>query len=279
MTKKSHNKKRNVGIIYEQLILTVSKGIVENNRATVASAKKIIKKHFSPGTELYREHKLFQALVKPYIDNDSLATAILGEAKKASRAHDYNRLEREKSILIRDINLTFGKQFYKTRVREYKDYATIQTLLNDWRTKNADISRVVEFEQKAHTILTREKSLKTLKEQQTPEIDNLVVKIMTEKFNNKYGARLSDQQRNLIKKYVMSEAKPNFSSTLESIKETCIADLKKYMVTCESQIVKAKIKPVLNELSTLNTKNINDETFSRFMLLCQLQTELKERKQ
>ena len=86
MTRRSHNKKRNVGIIYEQLILTVSKGIVENNQATVKNAKNIIRRHFKPGTELYREHKLFQALVKPYIDNNSLATAILGEAKKACRA-------------------------------------------------------------------------------------------------------------------------------------------------------------------------------------------------
>ena len=86
MSKKSHNKKRNVGIIYEQLILTISKAIVENNLEDASRAKGIIKKYFKPGTELYKEHKLFQALIKPEINDASLATAILGEAKKASRA-------------------------------------------------------------------------------------------------------------------------------------------------------------------------------------------------
>ncbi len=277
MTKRSHNKKRNVGIIYEQLILTVSKGIVENNPTLANKAKNIIRKHFKPGSELYREHKLFQALVKPHIDNASLATAILGEAKKACRAHDYHRLEREKSRLIRDININLGKSFYGTRIKEYKDFATVQTLLNDWRVESSNIERIVEYEQKAHKILTREKNFKKLSEQTTPEVDNLVLKIMTEKFNNKYGARLTEQQQSLIRNYVMSDKKPNFQSTLKSIKENCIQDLNKYMLTCESDIVKSKIKPVISELRALDTSDVNDETFGRFMLLCQLQTELKER--
>ena len=53
-------------------------------------AKSLIKKYFVPGKELYKEHKLFQALVKPYIDNDSLATSILGEAKKIQDFETWN---------------------------------------------------------------------------------------------------------------------------------------------------------------------------------------------
>ena len=146
MTKKSHNKKRNVGIIYEQLILTMSRGLVDDKPIIVEKAKKIIKKYFKPGTELYREHRLFQALVKPTVDSESLATAILQEAKKATRHHSTRQLEREKSRLIRDINLAFSKSFYLQRIREYRDFATIQTLLNDWRSAEPDMKRIVEFE-------------------------------------------------------------------------------------------------------------------------------------
>ena len=78
MTKKSHNKKRNVGIIYEQLILTISQALVENNLSKAEKAKEIIKRYFRKGTELYKEHKLFQALVLPEIKDASLATAIIG---------------------------------------------------------------------------------------------------------------------------------------------------------------------------------------------------------
>lgn len=277
MTKKSHNKKRNVGIIYEQLILTISKGIVQNDPRLAQNAKSIIKKHFVPGTELYKEHKLFQALIKPYIDNDSLATSILGEAKKASRSHDYSRLEREKSKLIRDINLSFGKKFYNTRIKEYKEFATVQTLMNDWRENSSNIHRIVEYEQKVHKILTSQKTVKTLKEQKDPNASNLVVKIMTEKFNQKYGSKLTEQQSVLIKNYVMSDKKVNFESTLNSIRENCIRDLNRYSLSCESHVVTSKITPVIAELKELDTKNLNDENFSKFMTLCHLQKELKER--
>jgi len=277
MTKRSHNKKRNVGIIYEQLILTVSKGIVKNNPKLVKEAKKIIKKHFVPGSELYKEHKLFQALVKPYIDNDSLATSILGEAKKASRSHDQYRLEREKSRLIRDINIAFGKNFYNTRIKEYKEFATVQTLMNDWRENSTNIQRIVEFEQKVHNILTAEKTVKTLSEQKSADASNLVVKIMTEKFNEKYGKKLTEQQSNLIKNYVMSDKKISFESTLNSIKESCIRDLNRYSLKCDSSVVKNKIDPVIAELKHLDTTQMNDENFSKFMTLCHLQEELKER--
>ena len=205
MNKKSHNKKRNVGIIYEQLILTISRAVVENNLTVVEQAKSIIKKYFKPGTELYKEHKLFQALIKPQIDDPSLATSILGEAKKASRAHDYGRLEREKSKMIRDINLNFGKNFYNTKIKEYKDYATVQTLLNDWRFETKDFARLVEYEKKVHSILTRSKNVATLAEQKTPAVNNLVVKIMTDKFNARYGQRLTELQQNLIKQYVFAD--------------------------------------------------------------------------
>tara|TARA_R110000851_G_scaffold37420_7_gene96673 strand:+ start:10130 stop:10972 length:843 start_codon:yes stop_codon:yes gene_type:complete len=275
MNKKSHNKKRNVGIIYEQLILTMSKGIVENNPIILEQAKNIIKSYFKPGTELYKEHKLFQALIKPEINDASLATAILGEAKKASRAHDFSRLEREKSKMIRDINLSFGKSFYKTKIKEYKDFATVQTLINDWRFESKDFERLVEYENKAHSILIRKKTSINLNEQKVPEINNLVVKIMTEKFNNRYQKRLTDVQKSLIKQYVFIDVSPDFKTTLESIKESCTASLKEYHDTCDSSLVKAKIAPVLKELNEIDTEKIDDEKFSRFMTICQLQSELQ----
>ena len=47
MSKKSHNKKRNVGIIYEQLVLKLSKAVVENDKKTFRDTKQIIKKYFN----------------------------------------------------------------------------------------------------------------------------------------------------------------------------------------------------------------------------------------
>ena len=121
MTKKSHNKKRNVGIIYELLLSVAAKGMVENNAKLTTRSQKIIKRFFREGTELQKEHRLFKALLEPQINDGSLATKILGEAKKAARTHNLERLEREKSRLIKEINYSFGKNFYNQRIENYTD--------------------------------------------------------------------------------------------------------------------------------------------------------------
>ena len=101
--KKSHNKKRNVGIIYEQLILTVSRGIVKNNPVLVEKAKRVIKKHFVPGTELYKEFRLFNALVNTEISSKNKAVLVIENAKKDVLSIDNKKLNREKSMLIKEI--------------------------------------------------------------------------------------------------------------------------------------------------------------------------------
>ena len=278
MTNKSHNKKRNVGIIYEQLILTVSKGLINDNLELANKAKTLIKKYFKPGTELHKEHKLMLALIKPQINSSSLATSILQEARYASKVHNKERLSREKSRLIRDINLTFGKTFYNQKVKDYKKFATVQTLINDWRNAhNKDFERTTIYEAKVHDILLENKTSDSLESQKNTEVNKLVVDIMTKKFNQKYGKRLNEMQQNIIRQYVFSGKEKSFETTLNSLRESVLRDLTKYNVLCESKIVKAKIDPVIKELKDLDTSNIDDNSLSKFMLLCQLKEELAEK--
>ena len=280
MTKRSHNKKRNVGIIYDQLLATIATGIVENNSKKVKQAKTIVRRFFREGTELYKEHRLFKALVEPQINDGSLATRILDEAKKAARGHHETRLTREKNRLIREINMSFGKNFYNTKVENYTDYATIQTLLNDWRAySNADISRVALYEQKAHSILMRPKQQDSLQEMQDKNVDNLVVKVMTEKFNDKYGKQLTDVQQMLVKQYIFAENgdSKGFKSMLNRIKETVIRDLVDYQVDCDNSHVANKINEVKDDIRSLDINTLDDQTMTRFLTLCDLSEELRRK--
>ena len=54
MTTRSHNKKRNVGIIYEQLLAVAAKGIVESKPTLTQKAKQLISRFYSEGTEIHR---------------------------------------------------------------------------------------------------------------------------------------------------------------------------------------------------------------------------------
>lgn len=279
MNKKSHNKKRNVGIIYEQLILTISQSLIENNLEKADQAKQIIKRFFRKGTELYKEHKLFQALIIPEISDPSLATAIIKEAKSAAKKHNSYQLEREKSRLIRDINYKLGKGVYRKRIKEYKSYATVQTLLNDWRSDSKDFKRIVLYENQLHKILISKKESKTLEEHKNPEINNLVVSIMIDKFNKKYGSNLSENQSNIIKQYIFSKSadEKRLQTMLESIKQKTITELKTYISFCKSDHVREKITPVLQEVRAIECNTINDDTIGKFLTLCQLRDELKEK--
>ena len=78
MINRSHNKKRNVGIIYEQLLTTAARGIVENDKKLkLVKLKKSLNDFIKDGTEIYREHRLFTAIIEPHISDGSLATKIL----------------------------------------------------------------------------------------------------------------------------------------------------------------------------------------------------------
>jgi hypothetical protein len=282
MTKKSHNKKRNVGILYELLLNTAAKGLVESNKSLTQKSQKLIKRFFNPDTELYKEYRLFKALVEPQISDGSLATKILVEAKKAARAHNKDRLSREKSKLIREINYSFGKPFYNQHIDNYTDFATVQTLLNDWRSySEAPIDRVLLYESKVHAILLKPKTDLSLLEQHDKQVDNLVIKVMTEKFNQKYSGQLSDLQQLLIKEYVFNENTEGkaFKGVLKRIKETVLRDVTQYSESCDNGIVAKKISEVKEDIRTLNINTLDDQTMTRFLTLCSLSEELRRKDQ
>ena len=59
-----HNKKRNVGIIYEQLSQAFSEALVERNQKKAMLVKKIIDDHYGKDGEIFKEFKIFNALLK-----------------------------------------------------------------------------------------------------------------------------------------------------------------------------------------------------------------------
>ena len=278
MTNRSHNKKRNVGIIYEQLLSTAARGIVESNTKITSKAKKLIARFYNEDTEIYREHRLFKALIEPHIEDGSLATKILGEAKRAAQMHNAARLRREKSRLIKEINYSFGKEFYSQKVKDYTKFATVQTLLNDWRT-GADVHRIALYESKVHKILTEDKKTTSLNSHQNKEVDNLVVKVMTDKYNDKYGKQLTEVQQMLVKQYVFAENgdSKGFNNMLKRIQETVLRDLTVYETECDNNHVASKINEVKEDIMSLDITTLNDQTMTRFLTLCDLSEQLREK--
>jgi hypothetical protein len=274
-----HNKKRNVGIVYEQLVAVVSQATVEGNQAKANNALRIIKKYFAPGTELYREFRLINSLVKTHVGSDALASRILDETKRAAIAYDVSKLQSEKSALIGDINRTFQKEsFYRTPVKNYKVFATIHTLLEDWRSNAPDISRRLQYETVLHGWLLQEKNEPQFDGLKTVGVNDLTVKIMRESFNKKFGNSLNESQRKLLQTIAFGGKSASLVAEMKDQRDAAIKSLQSYKAQCDSRIVEQKIPGVIQVLESLNPEDTSDQNVARFMTVSQLCDELMEKK-
>jgi hypothetical protein len=157
MTK--HNKKRNVGIIYELFSRYISELVLEGDKKKIKPATRILEKRFKKGTELYKEFRLFNALVNSEISSKNKAVLVIENAKKDVLSIDNKKLNREKSMLIKEINYTLNdKNFYYRTVPNYREYANIQNLFNDWREKNNNLKSVLVKEERAISWLLERKN-------------------------------------------------------------------------------------------------------------------------
>ena len=276
MSKKSHNKKRNVGIIYEQLVLKLSKALVENDKKTFRDTRQIIKKYFKKGTELHKEHKLVNSLADFEVTQANVIPSILEETKKATWRINDRRLDREKSKLIREINETFGKSFYSTRVSNYRNLATIDLLLQEYKKgSKCDHIKILEYSDKVTGILLQKKNFSKVNEMKTPEVNSLVVKLMREKFSKTYSKNLTADQVNLINEWVINGSSPGLVSEMKATKKICLETLDRYQKTCSNDFIFGNLGNVRNNVSGIVfDEEINESHIIKTMTMYDIIKEL-----
>lgn len=277
---KFHNKKRNIGIIYEQIIKFISLKLLENKKDEANNAIKIIKKYFKNGTQLQKEYKLFKALATTNNISDNLATSIIKEAKKACNNHFNNKqLEIEKSNLIKDLNYAFGKgTIFEQEINDYKTYATIQTLLNEWRDiDNSDFERKTEFEIKLHENLTKkvEQKQETNIINENIKVDKLTFNLMKKIFDEKYNINLNENQKQLINHFTNNNSN-NLISEFKLLKQNSLKNLNNYIKNCDNNFIKSKYQNVINNIHDLNENDISKDNLKKFLTLSKLNNELLE---
>jgi len=284
MSTSKHNKRRNSLLVYEWLVSTISRSLVENDKRKSTIALKIIRKHFKPGTMLYREFRLMNALIKTTVSSDHVAASILKEAKEAAVAVDMKALDREKSLLIRSINHTLNDpDFYDQHVNEYKTYATVQTLINEWRNPDKDLHKTAQFEDQLMKWLVTEKEVQadqTLSEDSTGSA-RLLMKVMTKKLNDKYASSLNDSQKSIVKAYALSAASDDKSvigRKLTEIRDSLVDLVDQYADEVKhNDALRDKLTATKAGLVAENLSVVDDETVTRFMLYSCLRDELESR--
>jgi hypothetical protein len=281
MKNRSHNKKRNVGIIYEQLINHMCQCVIKNDEKGILKSKGIIKENFKKESQLHRELKFFNALIQTRGIDASLATSIIQEAKKACQKHFSDEiLEREKSHLIKELNYSFGKgNIFENKIKNYKILATVQTLLNEWRKgTQSDFQITTEYEKQLHEWMTSKEPEVIVEETNLvpADVDELTFRLMNEKFNKKYDKLLNNDQKRIIKLFVESKSLENeqeLIDTFEEIKLKTTKLLESYH--CDNQILSERYDIVKSKIKKINTNELSEENVKKFLTLCKLNEELK----
>lgn len=272
-----HNKKRNVGIIYEQLLLRASAALVDNDTATASKCTAIIKKYFKPGTEIFKEFRLFQALLNTTVISENLGLRLIQEARRGVHIFSPQQLEIEKSALIKEVNKTLNDDmFFNQPVREYRLYATLQTLLNDWRREDeVSLTRITEYEGKLLEWMQREKVETTsLEDLTTDDVNSLTVRVMNEKFEKKWGDKLNETQKSLIRDYVHGKVDEN---VLESIKKRALRGLSRLKESTDNGILIEKLDGVKTMVESASSRSLDDAGIVKFMHLTQLYQEMESK--
>jgi len=271
MSSRTHNKKRNVILVYEFLIRAISKALMEDDKRRQAAALKVIRRNFKPGTELYKEFRLANAMYTSTVSTSSVASSIMSEAKTAVRDIDERKLNREKSILIREINYSLGQDVYDEPIPDYTILATIQTLFNEWR-RTSDLGRLAEYEDKVNRWLVTEKTREeTPISDLDPGTSRLMTSIISRKLNEKYADKLTSEQKEIIRIYALSEA-----AGADTRIEAFLSDIKERL---EIQLAHTdsngkQIDEIKQMLLDENLETVDDDTITRFMLYVKLGSEL-----
>jgi len=274
-----HNKKRNVGIIYELLLTHISTKLLEGNKKEAKAATKLIEKHFKKGTELYKEFRLFNALAKSDITHTHTVASILNEAKIASQKLNKKKLESEKSNLLRNINYKIAdKDFYYRSIKDYRNLGLVQLALNEWRKEDRDIKNLVDLETRLGALMLSDKNTVNEQKYDASHSDRLVLKIMTKKFNSRYGEELTKDQQKIIEGYVfLSDKEPKrLQEFFEVKKNEAIQSLESFEDKSDNRYLLAKLDKVRTKIHELSSNKINDTNVVKFLTLTKMINEIKK---
>jgi hypothetical protein len=268
-----HNKKRNVGLIHEQLVRYVASSLIAEDKQAAEKAVQIITRHFKQGSELYKEFRLFNAMVNMPVGSRSLAERVLAESKNAAKSHSPQNLRKEKSLLIKDINtqLAESRRFYDIKVENYRLFATVQSALNEWRGNGSlELTEKARYEEAIVEWLSRDTHIN---EGKIETSDPLVRKLMYQKFENKYRDRLSESQKNVLECSILGDDK-EFIEVIRETKARALVSLRSFEKKCDNKLLKENISKVREKVSLLE-EDKNDDVVAKTLHLVYLIEEME----
>jgi len=282
-----HNKKRNIGLISEFFSRYIAEAFIDERHDDIAKARQLWEKHVHPKSATYAELQIFNALHESNLNSKEIAFSMLEKAKTFCKKQSQQKLDEEKATLINEISSVLGdKSFFDRSVPDYKSYASVQVLMNAWRGIGfkGSISEMAQLEEMIleHILTKKTKPEIDASGVTTSEVNSLVVKIMTEKFNAKYNGLLNDAQKEIVNLYMLShdnkDNKDRLVALLEGLKVSTLKALKSPVMTEGlDRILKSKLGEVVSLLESSDLTNVTDETITFYMSVAKLKEEMENK--
>ena len=274
MNKLRHSKFKNTGVLFELLVRQIASDTLNEKNSPALS---IIKKHFKNGSELSKELKLYQYLVKENFDNSYKAQEFLNIVLSERKKLNEGVLKREKYNLIKTINERFNtNDFFKYRVSNYKSLASIYKLFEN----NEGVSPKEWVECKNVILENVTKKPKAEREvnseyvNESKDVRLLAYKFLVDKFNEKYKG-LTTEQKSVLRNYI------NNVDNSDNLKRFILRESEKLKkefskIKISDKVSAIKLKEVVNLIDGLsNSKIVSENQALGLLRYHQLLNELK----
>ena len=289
MKKIKHSKVKNTGVLFELLVRQITLEVLNGDKTE--NAKKIVKEFFAPGTELNKELRLYDLLLKEKYNSESKAEMFVETVSQAHSKLNVVKLSKEKYNLIKEINSKFDlEQFLSSPITNYKVIASIYKVFESKKTENYDIKDI--FNSKVtliENIISRPtvsklvptsdstKLIETYK-QQDKDLRLLTYKILVETFNKKY-TNLNDKQKGLLKEYINNMSNTSkFKDYLAIELPQIVSELKTIKSKIGDKVTTIKLTETISVLEKMKIgKTVTDNHVSSIMLSYELIKELKSK--
>jgi len=247
-----HSKYKNTGILFELLIRQITTDTLDGKDSP---ATDILKKYFVK-SELGREYKLYETLLKKISLTEAKANIVIGTLTDSSKALNRGVIKRQKYNLISEIQKHYDlNEFFGHKLPNYKVHAAFYTLLeivNSPQTVDHDQTIDNKVTILEHLTAAQIKP-SVVKDDVMDEFNKsdkdvrfLAYKMVLENFNVKYDV-LHQNQKAILKEYITSvdntsRLKEFYTSKINEIKEELLELNKK----TKNKVTKIKINEIVS---------------------------------
>ena len=276
-----HSKVRNTGILFELITRQITADIIENKDGLAVG---LLKKYFSPNTQLGKEYELYKILTTENYKSESKANHLIEAVIKTYNKINRSQLRREKYNLVSEIKNSYNvNEFFMARIPNYKVYASVYKLfesinITDPSTETDARFTIIESitKRKKEDKVVENKTIAGYKKSEK-DLRLLTYQVLVEKFNKKYKS-LSEQQKGLLRRYINNISNTNQLKEFvekESIKVK--KQLQSFLPNIDDDVTSIKLKEAIKQSDKLlRGRIVEDNQVITLMRYYQLLKELKD---